>query len=67
MERVLPLFTWREDAVLGRLRENRISLQNRISALPRMSHRRVELQAKLKELTARELAMTLQITGNSVR
>jgi hypothetical protein len=54
----LPLLSWREDAALARLRADRAALAARIAALPPMSHRRVELTARLKEMTARELALT---------
>lgn len=55
----LPLLTWREDAALARLSQERAELQRRISALPAMSHRRVALTERLKELTARELKLSL--------
>lgn len=54
----LPLLSWREDAALSRLRADRADLAARIAVLPRMNHRRVELTARLKELTARELALS---------
>ncbi len=58
----LPLLTWREDAALARLSRERAELQRRISTLPAMSHRRVALTERLKELTARELKLSLAAT-----
>ncbi|RVQ76134.1 hypothetical protein [Sinorhizobium medicae] len=55
----LPLLTWQEDAAIARLRAERAELYRRISALPVMSHRRVALSERLKELTARELKLEL--------
>lgn len=55
----LPLLTWREDAALVRLRTERAELHRRIATLPKMSHRRVALTERLKELTARELELPL--------
>ncbi|WP_457662479.1 hypothetical protein U8C32_17055 [Sinorhizobium medicae] len=43
----------------ARLRRERAELQRRISTLPAMSHRRVALTERLKELTARELKLSL--------
>lgn len=60
----LPLLSWREDAAVARLRAERMELAARIAALPKMSHRRVELTARLKELTARELRLCAQ-TGQT--
>lgn len=55
----LPLFTWQEDAALGRLQAERAELNRRIAALPKMSHRRVALIERMKALTARELKLSL--------
>ena len=60
----LPLLSWREDAAITRLRAERMELAARISAQPRMSHRRVELTARLKELTARELQLCARTCEN---
>lgn len=53
----LPLLTWQEDAEAARLAEQRRLLQARIARLPRMSHRRVELSLRLKEITSAQLAL----------
>lgn len=55
--RALPLLTWQEDAEAARLAEQRRLLQARIARLPRMSHRRVELSLRLKEITSAQLAL----------
>lgn len=51
----LPLLTWREDAAQARLAAERMQLRGRIERLPPMSHRRVELTSRLKQLTIDEL------------
>lgn len=56
----LPLLTWQEDAAAARLAEERRQLRARIERLPRMSHRRVELMARLKQMTADELRLEVK-------
>lgn len=56
----LPLLTWQEDAAAARLAEERRQLRARIERLPKMSHRRVELMARLRQKTADELQMDLE-------
>jgi hypothetical protein len=60
----LPLLTWREDAAVLQLADERQRLRERIARLPPMSHRRVELTARLKQLTADELRLELK-TGQT--
>ena len=50
----LPLFAWRE---LAELEAERAELRRRLSLLPRHSHRYVELAARLKDITTRELRL----------
>ena len=50
-----PLFDWPERREIDRLEEMRRALTDRILALPRHSHRRVELEARLRALTLRQL------------
>ena len=57
--KALPLFTWREDAEADRLAAERVLLRQRIDRLPPMSHRRVELSARLRQMTADELRLRL--------
>ncbi|MEO9612615.1 MAG: hypothetical protein ABJG86_09820 [Nitratireductor sp.] len=59
----LPLLTWRKEQALAHLRMERMQLARRIAALPPMSHRRVELVARLKELTARELSAEIELSA----
>jgi hypothetical protein len=56
----LPLLTWREDAAAARLAAERRELRERIACLPAMSHRRVELSARLRQLTNEELRLELK-------
>lgn len=56
----LPLLTWQEDEALARLAADRENLMARIARLRPMSHRRVELIARLKQLTDEELRLQLQ-------
>ena len=56
----LPLLTWREDAAAARLADERRQLRERIERLPPMSHRRVELMARLKQMTADELRLEVK-------
>ena len=57
--RAAPLLTWPEDARLARLEAERQALQRRINELPKMSHRRVELTARLAAVTTQELRLEL--------
>jgi len=52
-----PLFAWREDQEIARLAEKRTGLIRRIALLPCRSHRRVELEAELRSVTARQLEL----------
>ena len=56
-----PLFAWRERAEIDRLEEERKDLAERISRLPRLSHRRVELEARLRDLTGRQLELDVRL------
>lgn len=53
----LPLFTWHEISVLEQQRQ---ALRERINRLQPHSHRRVELTARLRALTAQQLALQLR-------
>lgn len=56
----LPLLIWREDAAAARLAAERRQLRERIARLPPMSHRRVELSARLRQLTNDELQLEIK-------
>ena len=60
MAAALPLLTWPEDATLARLATERDALIERIERLPRMSHKRVELTARLRQLTADQLRLAIE-------
>jgi hypothetical protein len=58
----LPLFAWPE---IREIEAARLELVRRIALLPPHSHRRVELTARLKNLTERQ--MRLQIAARPSR
>ena len=57
----MPLFAWPEQLEIARLEEDRRALITRIAALRPHSHRRVELQARLKDVTARQMALQIAL------
>jgi len=57
----LPLLVWTEQAEIDRLQQRRLELQGRILGLPRHSHRRVELEARLRAVTERQLELQTTI------
>ncbi len=61
----MPLLIWTELAEIGRLQAQRLSLETRIAALRPHSHRRVELEARLRDLTASQLKIEATIRGRS--
>lgn len=52
-----PLFRWRAEAEAARLASIRQDLHARIERLPPRSFRRVVLEARLADITARQLAI----------
>ena len=63
----LPLLTWPEQTEAAVLAEERAALVSRIAKLPRFSHRRVILSAKLAELTERQLRLEGEIAAKRMR
>nr|WP_278437070.1 hypothetical protein [Brucella anthropi] len=61
----LPLLIWNELAEIGRLQAQRQCLETRIAVLRPHSHRRVELEAKLRDVTAAQLKIEATIRGKS--
>ncbi|QPC44498.1 hypothetical protein HW532_18430 [Kaustia mangrovi] len=61
----LPLLHWEDLADIERLRSERDAICARMARLPLHSHRRVVLQARLSELTARQLQLELKVGGAS--
>nr|DAO37992.1 MAG TPA: hypothetical protein [Caudoviricetes sp.] len=57
------LFFWNELAEIDRLQAERLELFRRIGLLPRFSHRRIELQARLKIITDKQLLLQNTIKG----
>lgn len=58
---LVPLFQWRDVAALAELERERKALKARIETLPRCSHRRIVLAARLQDLTHRHLAMLVEL------
>lgn len=54
---LLPLFHWPELNEINRLQQQRDELQRRIHLVPLHSDRCVELRARLKDATARQLLL----------
>lgn len=61
----LPLFTWPEQVEITALAERRAEIVARMEKLPRYSHRRVVLAARLRELTERQLRLEGQIAAKT--
>jgi len=60
----LPLFNWPERAEIDAIEEQRRSLAHRIETKPRMSHKRLELELRLRELTEKQLRLSARHKGN---
>lgn len=54
---VPALFVWREQVEIARLQAQREALIARIGRLRPHCHRRIELQARLQQITAAQLAL----------
>ncbi|WP_209335458.1 hypothetical protein [Tianweitania sediminis] len=61
----LPLLNWSLQGEITRLQSQREDLVGRISRLKRFSHRRVELEARLRIATARQLELEREIGEQS--
>jgi hypothetical protein len=59
----LPLLDWPEQVEIARLQARREQLAARIAALPRYSHKRIELETRLRIVTARQLRMEQELRG----
>lgn len=59
----LPLLNWPEQARINTMELERENLHQRIEALPHKAHRRIVLEARLQDLTARQLQMEADITS----
>lgn len=62
---LLPLLVWREQDEVARLQAEREKLVQRVAALRPHSHRRIELQARLRDLTVRQLQLLAEIGGRA--
>lgn len=58
---ILPLLVWTEQAEIDRLQGERDELQRRIALLQPHSHRRVELEARLRLVTVNQLKIQTAI------
>lgn len=59
------LFVWREQSEILHLQAQRDGLLARIQQLRPHCHRRIVLQAQLRDLTARQLKLESQFEGRS--
>lgn len=59
-----PLLVWTELAAIDRLQAERQDLKHRIERLPPHSFRRIELEARLRVVTARQLQIQTEIGDN---
>ncbi len=58
----MPLFGWPDQREIDVLQNRRDQLAERIARLPRFSHRRIELEARLRALTEEQLIISNRIT-----
>lgn len=58
---VPALFVWREQAEIARLQAQRDELIARIGRLRPHCHRRIELQARLQQITVAQLALQTRL------
>lgn len=58
----MPLFGWPDQREIDVLQSRRDELANRIAKLPRFSHRRIELEARLRALTEEQLVISNRIS-----
>lgn len=56
-----PLLIWRERSDIERLEEERAALRQRISRLRPHSHYRLELEARLRDLTMRQMRLEMAL------
>lgn len=54
---LLPLLVWTEQREVLRLQDARDDLQRRIMMLRPHSHKRIELEARLRDVTAQQLKL----------
>ncbi|MBB3947237.1 hypothetical protein GGQ73_003203 [Rhizobium skierniewicense] len=59
---VMPLFGWPEQRELDALQSKRDQLAQRAAKLPRFSHKRLELEVRLKTLTQEQLTLSNRIS-----
>lgn len=67
MGSALPLFNWQIEAEQVRLQHQREQLFARIRNLKPHSHRRLELEARLREITARQMELEHRIESGARR
>ncbi|UXS52572.1 hypothetical protein FY148_07890 [Agrobacterium tumefaciens] len=59
---VMPLFGWPEQREIDVLQVKRDELAARVAKLPRFSHKRIELEVRLKALTEQQLVLSNRIS-----
>lgn len=60
---VMPLFGWPEQKEMDALQARRDELAKRIAKLPRFSHKRIELEVRLRALTQQQLVFSNRISN----
>lgn len=58
---IVPLFAWQELVAIDEMARERAAIIARMERLPRNSHRRIVLAARLTELTHRQLAAQVDL------
>lgn len=58
---IVPLFAWQDLLAIDAMERERAALISRMASLPRNSHRRIVLAARLAELTHRQLAAQIDL------
>lgn len=59
---IMPLFGWTERKEIDALQSQRNELAARAAKLPRFSHKRIELEVRLRAVTEEQLKLSNRIT-----
>ncbi|WP_048646586.1 hypothetical protein [Nitratireductor soli] len=60
---VLPLLTWPQARLIERMEAERAALAERIAQLPRHAHYRLALETRLRDLTAHQMMLEIEMKG----
>lgn len=58
---IVPLFAWQDLLAIDAMERERLAIIARMERLPRNSHRRIVLAARLSEITHRQLAAQVDL------